>query len=209
MENGKPTYLYLTSQGGEFMTASPFVPISRPSQEAFLEYYKAVQDYNKTTRQEKSEKFERLDKLYQRETDLTLEQQRAKTANRSGDPTRHQNVVVPVVMPQVESAVTYQTSVFLTGEPIFGVIASPTYIDEALQLESILEEQSLKGGWAKELILFFRDGFKHNFAPLEVSWEKEVTQAIDTDLTVESKKGVTKEVIWEGNRIKSLDVYLV
>src|ERR1043166_3583084 len=54
------------------------------------------------------------DLAYIRETDLTTTQSTAKLANRYGDASKFQNVTVPVVMPQVEAAATYQASVFLT-----------------------------------------------------------------------------------------------
>lgn len=189
------------------MAASTVVSLSKKSQLAFIEYYKGVQSLRNTTRNEMRSQLERIDRAYQREVDRTDEHLNAQAANRNEDPTRFQNMTVPVVMPQVESAVTHQTSVYLTGQPIFGVVAAPQFMDEALQLESILEEQSVRNGWARELIMFFRDGFKYNFAPLEVTWEDEVTHAVETDVSISTTEGIPKEVIWSGNRIKRLDPY--
>ena len=53
-----------------------------------------------------------VDLAYIREQDWTKDNQRAKISNRYGDVTRYQDVTVPVVLPQVESAVTYQTATF-------------------------------------------------------------------------------------------------
>ena len=189
------------------MASSTVVTLSEKSQFAFIEYYKGVQSLRNTTRSEMRSQLERIDRAYQREVDRTEEHLNAQAANRNQDPNRFQNMTVPVVMPQVEAAVTHQTSVYLTGQPIFGVVAAPEFMDEALQLESILENQSVRNGWARELMMFFRDGFKYNFAPLEVSWEDEVTYTLETDLTVNAKEGIPKEVIWSGNRLKRLDPY--
>jgi len=189
------------------MVASTVVPLSNKSQLAFIEYYRSTQDLQNVTRQSMRNKFERIDRTYQREMDLTQEQQDAKSANRAGDTSRFQNITVPVVMPQVEAAVTYQTSVFLTGDPLFGVVAPPAFINEAMQLQTILEENSIRGGWARELILFFRDGFKYNFAPLEVTWAEEVSYSVETNLDKDIKRGTPKEVLWSGNRIRRLDPY--
>jgi len=189
------------------MAASTAVPLSKKSQRAFLEYYRSLQSLQNVTRDTSRSRYERIDREYQRETDLTEAQQRAKAANRSGDADRLQNMTVPVVMPQVESAVVHQTSVFLTGQPIFGVVAAPQFIDEALQLETIFEDNSIRGGWARELMMFFRDGFKYNFSAVEVDWGQEVTQAIVTDVTKSVTQGVAKEIIWSGNRVRRLDPY--
>jgi hypothetical protein len=123
-----------------------------------------------------------MDLAYIREGDLSEEQWRARLANRYGDKAKFQNVTVPVVMPIVEAAVTYQASVFLTGHPIFGVVSNPINMDAALQMETVIEDQATRGGWVREFLLFFRDGFKYNISALEVCWDRVVTSALETDL---------------------------
>lgn len=189
------------------MSAATPIPLSSKSQEAFIAYYQSLQDNYNTNRSEQRARFEESDRQYQREKDRHEEQLKAQAANKAGDATRFQNMTVPVVMPQVESAVTYQASVFLTGDPIFGVVAAPQFMDEALQIETLLENDSLRGGWTRELLLFFRDGFKYNFAPIEVSWEREVTVEVVTDITVSTKEGIPKETLWAGNKVTRLDPY--
>lgn len=189
------------------MVASTAVALSRKSQEAFIAFYRSVQTSQNTTRNDMRARLERIDKAYQRTTDREQEHLRAENANAAGETGRFQNMTVPVVMPQVEASVTHQTSVFLTGQPLFGVVASPAFMDEALQLESILEDQSVRGGWARELIMFFRDGFKYNFAPVELDWHEEVTYSVETNLNTDLKRGQPKEVIWSGNRLRRLDPY--
>lgn len=154
------------------------------------------------------ENLRQLDLAYNRETDWTIEHQRAKLANRYGDSSKFQNVTVPVVMPQVEAAVTYQTSVFLTGSPIFGWVAPPANEDAALQYQAVIEENSTRGGWVRELMLTFRDAFKYNLALCTAEWGRIVTAAIETDLTFTTgRQGKPKEVIWEGNVLKRRDLY--
>ena len=189
------------------MAASSFVPLTKNSQQAFVEYYRSVQLLQNITRETFRARLAVVDRAYQRENNQTKENARAKKANRAGDPSRFQDITVPVVMPQVEANVTYQTSVFLTGYPLFGVVASPVFMDEAMQMESVMEDQSVKGGWARELMLFFRDGAKHNFAPIEVSWKDIVTNTVETVLEKSTTEGIPKQVIWSGNSIKRLDPY--
>jgi len=150
-------------------------------------------------------KLERLDKEYQREVDDTLEHQRARQANKYGDYRRKQNLTVPIIMPAVESAVTYQTSVFLSSHPIFGVAAEPAFVDEATQLETILENQSVQGRWVRQLIMALRDGFKYNLMAAEVTWDIITVPAFDT--VVGSKDAEYKEITWAGNRITRIDPY--
>lgn len=180
--------------------------VPKKAQEGIVEYAKTA--YSSLNSQwDLRSKMRSMDLAYMREQDRSQEHARAKTANTYGDKTKFQNITVPVVLPQVEAAVTYQSSVFLTGHPIFAVVANPQYIDEALQMETIIEEQSIRGGWVAEFIKFFRDGFKYNLSALEVEWCSEVTAALDTDTSFSPKLGKPKEIIWEGNKIKRLDPY--
>lgn len=153
------------------------------------------------------EQFRQIDLAYIREQDNTRENRRAQIANTYGDSTKYQNITVPVVLPQVEAAVTYQASVFLTGSPIFGVVSGPDLIDQAMQMETVIDYQATMGGWSRQLMLFFRDGFKYNLSAVEIEWCRKVTSAFETDINFHPKQAKPKEVIWEGNNIKRLDPY--
>lgn len=188
--------------------AQPNTPINVPkqSQEGILAFHRQCYNMLNQTWNIRAQ-FRTIDLAYLRETDWTVENKRAQLANKYGDSNKFQNVTVPVVMPQVEAAVTYQTSVFLTGNPIFGVVASPMFEDEAIQMESIIDDQAVRGGWVRQLMMFFRDGNKYNYSAVEVDWCREVTATLETNLDFSPKQAKPKEVIWEGNRIRRLDPY--
>jgi hypothetical protein len=189
--------------------ATPTTPLLVPkaAQQGLIEFYRQCvgvmnQQYNLRYQ------MQQVDWAYQRENDWTTENVRARTANAYGDSNRIQNVTIPVVMPQVESAVTYQASVFLTGNPIFGVVASPENMDEAMQMETVIENQQIRGGWTSEFLKFFRDGFKYNLSFIDVDWCEETTPVLETDLTFgNGKQGKPKEVVWAGNHLQRWDPY--
>jgi hypothetical protein len=187
-------------------SATPLV-VPDKSQEAILEFSRSC--YNMMNQQWNiREQMRKIDLAYMREQDLTAAQVRAKVMNQLGDPTKFRNVTVPVIMPQVESAVTYQSSVFLTGNPIIGWVAPPGQEDAALQYQAITEENQIRGGWVQELMMFFRDGFKYNLSCLEVTWDRLITWPVETDMGfMQGKQGKPKEVIWQGNCVKRKDPY--
>lgn len=189
------------------MAATTSISLSDKSQQAFMTYYNTIQDLVGYTRSSVRSRYEEVDIQYQREEDLTKDKIDATSANKRGDASRYQDIVVPVIMPQVEAAVVYQASVFLTGSPLFGVVAHPQYIDEALQLETKIDDDSIRNGWVRELLMFFRDGFKYNFSAVEVAWSKEVTSVPVTNTSISATTGVAKETLWSGNVIKRLDPY--
>ena len=180
--------------------------IANKSQEALLEFYRqCTQQYHSAWNIRAY--LTRIDKLYQREMDMSDEHRRAQILNGYGDPTKFQNVTVPVVMPAVEAATTYQASVFLTGVPLFGCVSPPQWINEAKQLESIIDNQAVKGGWTSELLKLFRDGFKYNLAAAHVPWLTETVPAFETDLNFSATQGKPKEIAWAGNALEHMDMY--
>lgn len=189
------------------MSASTATPLNTKQQDNFIQYYKTLQENTSTNRESNRQKYLGIDKSYQRETDLEQEHVRAKASNKKGGTSRYQNQTVPVVMPQVETAAQYQTSVFLTGHPLFGVVAAPKFMDEAMQLETVIEDQAEQGGWTRHLMKFFRDGFKYNLSAVEVAWETKVTMDLTTDIANSAKEATPKKVQWSGNSVKRLDPY--
>ena len=190
------------------MAAAPTQPvlISKNSQAGLLELHRqCYQQFN--SQWNLREQMREIDLAYAREMDLTEENYRAKIANRNGDKNKFQNVTIPVVLPQVEAAVTYQASVFLTGVPLFGVSAAPAFMNEAIQMETVIDNQAIRGGWAREFMMFFRDGFKYNLSALEVSWCREITWSPETDISFSTSVAKPKEVIWEGNKVRRWDMY--
>jgi len=188
--------------------ATPNTPmlIPRASQEGITQFIKQCKELNDNHWNIRGQ-MRKVDLAYMREQDLTRDQTLSKLSNAVGDSNKFQNITVPVVLPQVESAVTYQTSVFLTGQPLFGVVSDPKTMDQAMQMETVIDDQATKGGWSAEFIKFFRDCFKYNLGAVEVSWTRRVTAALETDLTFDIKNARPKEVIWEGNAVKRLDLY--
>ncbi|EDO29124.1 predicted protein [Nematostella vectensis] len=80
------------------------------------------------------------------------------------------NVVPPIVVSQVDSVVGYLTDVFLSGTPLFPVVSNPSNKKWAEQLETLLDDHASIGGYARQLLLFLRDGVKYNYSAIETDW---------------------------------------
>lgn len=187
-------------------TNTPITNLSTKAQEGIVQFYRSCASITSASWNIRDQMLS-IDKLYMRELDRTMQDAKAKLANASGDPTKYQNIIVPLVLSSVEAAVTYQTSVFLTGVPLFGVSSTAANADAALQMESIIDEQSIRGGWARELQLLFRDGFKYNFGAVEVDWTRKKIFSPETELEFSPKQAKPVETYWEGNTLKRLDPY--
>lgn len=185
---------------------TPFAPPAE-SQDAIIAFSK--QCYGVLNQQWNiREQMRQIDLAYLRESDLTTEAQRARIALKRGDASKFRNITIPIVMPQVESAVAYQQSVFLQGYPIFATVAAPGLEDAAQQMDTIIGEQQVYANWVPEILKALRNGFKYNCGPCEVEWCKEVTYTLDTAVSYkQGKEGQPTQQIWEGNKFKALDPY--
>ena len=176
--------------------------LTKENQASLVEFLKNCSS-TFTTSWDLRTKLERIDKAYAREVDRTIQQAKAKAANLAGDTDAMRNVVMPVVMPQVEAAVTYQASVFLTGSPLFGVVTTPDAVDVGIQMETVIDNQAREGGWTIELIRFLRDNFKYNLAAVECDW---VTKSVP-NLASELGNIRPSSLDWSGNDVNRLDLY--
>lgn len=149
---------------------------------------------------------ENIDREYMREKDWTEHQVKSRIANRIGDSTKFQNVTVPIIMPQVQSALSYLLNVFCTGYPMFPVTADPTNEDAAMAMETIIQENATTTGWAQELAMFFRDGLKYNLHAIEVEWQQRTNWSVKSDATKPGAAAAEK-VLWNGNVLKRMDLY--
>jgi hypothetical protein len=148
------------------MATTQAFPLPKLAQDGLIQYHRTA-----STLVERQwnlrEQMRSIDLAYAREQDWTTENRRAEIANRFGDANKIQNVTIPVIKPQVRAAVAYQAAVFLTDYPIFGVEAAPQFVDAAKQMQAVIEENSVRGSWTRELLLFFGDGYKYNLSAIE------------------------------------------
>lgn len=151
------------------------------------------------------QRFENIDRSYMRTADYTAEQKKAQRANYAGDPTKLQNIQVPMVMESVENAVGFLSNVFLLDYPMFKFGASPEAEDVALMWNTLVGEDQIHYGWTGQFNIAFRNSDKYNFAPLECDWCTEKLYKIKNGNG--SNGQVMEQEIWSGNKITSHDPY--
>lgn len=182
------------------------LPISEDSQKCVIDFLSSVQSLYSSSFNIRSQ-LEQRDRAYYREQDWTKENDRAKSANQTGDQKKIQNVTVPVVMPQVESALAYLTDVFLTGYPIFATVAPPADANALKQFDALITDNSIMGGWPAELMQTLRNGLKYDLGAVEVVWEKKKIFSVGTPELANITRGTEQEELYEGNFVKNIDPY--
>ena len=194
-----------TQQSKDTTQATIIVPVNPEQEKQLLLFCSSAQTSLISQYNVRSE-MEEIDRVYMREKDWTSDQIKAKLQNRRGDSNMMQNVTVPIVMPQVNAALSYMVEVFLSGYPMFPVTSDPSNEDAAEQLETIIGENAITAGWAQQLMQFFRDGLKYNLHAVEVEWQQKTSWTVDSDPNMPNgAKG--KKVLWNGNTVKRMDLY--
>lgn len=180
--------------------------ISPASQERVVKYLSSAMSAYVTSYDIRNQLLAR-DKAYYRTADLTKEHTKAKAANASGDSAKMQNLTVPVVMPQVETALAELHETFLTGYPIFGAVAPPDQIDAMEQLDTIIGESSNRTGWPLQLLMTMRDGLKYDLGAIEVEWCSKKIFSVVTPQEKSLGVGTPKEEYYAANYMKRIDPY--
>jgi hypothetical protein len=104
------------------------------------------------------------------------------------------DVTPPIVVSQVDSYVAYIADVFLSGTPMFPVVSNPSNRKYAEQLETLLDDHALLGGYARQLMLFIRDGIKYNYSAIETDWDGIDQFSVGADFESGTGKKINRDV---------------
>lgn len=184
--------------------------LSIPQRKHALEYAKACAEAFRTSMTNFRSMLEIRDRAYIRQLNMTAKQLEAVRNQMAGKPSMMEDIVVPIIMPQIESSVAYKAGVFLTNPGVFGVVAPPEYMDAAMKFETTLMKQAEKFAWARNLIRVFRNGDKYNFGPAIVDWKSVPVKSItEGDISRAATRGQTKIEYgtYNGNEIRAIDPY--
>lgn len=188
------------------------IPLPPAAEAKILALAKAILE-EKSKRNAMATKMERIDKAYARHKAGAVEEVADGVDRRPGDMPcgdvfASDNVIPPIVVSQVDSYVGYLADVFLTGTPIFPVVSPPNKRKSAEQLEVLLDDHALIGGYVRELLLMIRAGVKYNISAIEQSWDSiSEYQVMDSfaDLSTQARKLQQGQKAF--TRIKALDMY--
>jgi hypothetical protein len=171
-----------------------------------LELMKQRSKFESPLRAALRNRFEDIDKKYAREVDQTIDTQKAILCEQNGDVTAIRNIEAPVILPKVEAAVVYQSSVFLQSPEVFAVVSDPEHTEASEQMSALFEEHATRGGWVSEFIKFFRAGAKYNLTALECDWSR--NRAVGFKNDARQSLGVNvSNFNWQGNKITAMDMY--
>lgn len=103
------------------------------------------------------------------------------------------SITAPIVVSQVDSLVAYLSEVFLSGYPLFPVVSTPANRLYAEQLETLIDDHSILGGYARQLLMFLRDGAKYNFSAIEADWDSIEQFEVMADFLAEDSQSIKRK----------------
>ncbi len=157
------------------------IKLKKESQQSLLSFVRRITEYHVQNTIDLHNKMDIIDRAYARytgdaDTIITDGGVDVRAADVSCDVFNSgDKITPPVVVSQVDSYVAYLADVFCSGVPLFPVVSSPSTRVWAEQLETLLDDHASLGGYARQLLMFLRDGVKYNYSGLEVDWDS-ITQ---------------------------------
>lgn len=188
-----------------------FTPTS-DSQRLILEFVQSILAEHKSNQAEYCTKMEAIDRayaLYQSNVDPETGIVTGQGVDAATQPVGVLNLPTstpPLVISQVDSMVGYLSDVFLSGTPLFPMVSSPKTAELAEQFESLVDYHSRIGGYARQILMFFRDGVKYNLSAIECPWT-DMEQYLSMDNLLEPGKRKLKKDKRSFTALRRLDPY--
>lgn len=160
------------------MATSPAIKIGKKQQDSLLSFARKILEYHVTNSKELHDKMDVIDRAYARYKESEDSSRFPNGVDaRAGSVScdvfdSSDRVTPPIVVSQVDSYVGYLADVFLSGSPLFPVVSSPATRKTAEQLEVLMDDHAMIGGYARQLLMFFRDACKYNYGAVEVYWDQ-------------------------------------
>ena len=193
-------------------------PLSSTSQELLLKTCNAaVQNFNANATELRA-KMEVIDIAYARFRERKKKHEANDGYDRAYDVScdsefdtlreRFVDIDVPLLVSQVDTGVGYLADLYLSGYPIFPVVSEPKDREEAEYIESLIDKHATVGKYPQELLKFFYDATKYNFAPLLCEWDyiRHFIRASDFDAGHEGKPSMNQQEIGY-TKLQRLDPY--
>lgn len=153
-------------------------------------------------------RFEVIDREIERENDRDSRSRELIRKNFHGDKSKLRDMTAPVIGPAYEAALAHMDGVFLSGYPVFSVVANRENEDAASAMHALMGRDQQYFGWERQIRKAIAQALRYNEMALAVHWTQDVASRIITENTPGSPaSGKVQEYQYKGNEIMALDMY--
>lgn len=146
-------------------------PISRDGHTLLLDYINDL--WSTSTGFYSSEllpKFWAIDRAYYTYKEVSKKQGKDAALTACSNILTRNAITLPIAVSDADTAVSSLADTFLTGNPIFGVVAPPDQMQIIPAWESLFQYYSKVGDWQTELYNCFSSGIRYNMPIVEIDW---------------------------------------
>jgi hypothetical protein len=118
---------------------------------------------------------------------------------------KREELIVPLVQPQVRAARSAINGIFTSREPIFQAVAGKEFMEEAAVLTALMARDATFYNWRENIALSLGDGLRYNVMATKVDWAQTKRFVYQTS---EGPRKLT-EVVYAGNKLQRLNPYNV
>lgn len=179
--------------------------LTKDSQKNLISYINGVLTAH-GSRSELRTKMEAIDVAYARYQGTDEAKAIEAAACPAGNIFAEDDIIAPIVVSQVDSLVAYLSEVFLSGYPMFPIVSTPKNRKWAEQLETLIDDHSILGGYARQILMFIRDGVKYNYSALEADWDSIEQFEVLADFLQESGQTIERKPK-SFTKVRRLDPY--
>ena len=183
------------------------IPIAKKTHDSLIQFLKELQGVHQRNELFR-DKLRVIDRAYACYTSTSDQAKRDEIVGKIIDASGL-HFTTPVVISQVDSIVAFLTELYLSGYPIFPIVAPPDKPDFGEALEAIIDNHAIRGRWPRHLNKMFRDGAKYNVLGLELEWApigNLVIAKTQTEIKGSDRPQPSLEIDMI-NRMMSLDMY--
>lgn len=174
------------------------------SHQTLLEYIKPRLLQGKDARDARLDRMVRVDKSVSAWIKLPEEdRERQKDQEIDGVP-RAVQMNLPLSFVQLDDMMTYYSQTFAPNRGMFYQMGKPDEVTPASQIVNIMNNHAIYAGYYRHVLQTIYSTLKYNIGGFSASWSRDIGPKLAKDST--DSVVLTKEVIWEGNKVESLEI---
>lgn len=173
--------------------------------ERLLEYLKQRLELGKEDRDSRIDRYGQIDRDVAAFMQLSDEdRKRAVEHAKNGTPTATA-MSLPLMFIHLNDMMTYYAQTFAPNRGMFYHTATPEDTGTATQLVTLMNAHAVQGGFYRQLLRAIFAVLKYNVGGIHNSWDTEYGPKLEATEGGGTQLG--QQIVFQGNRIKSLDMY--
>lgn len=184
--------------------------ISNDSIEKLEKFITNILDNWQASSGDSRSRFEYIDRLLQREVDVSEEAIKSKLAMYRGDGSKMPSIELPLTFVQFDSALAWLASVFSTGYPVFRAVTGPELGEAASQMNTLVARDQNRFGWMRQINKALAAALRYNVCGLETYWKVQTHNVVRTrlpDSLSDVESSSVRAEAYSGNSLKAMDMY--